>query len=1133
MNGKSFSINIDKKNSNTSNLKLKYNKYLLSPSKSKTFVESKSQANIFTLKKNVKLSLNKYHQYIKNINNEKKTDEFKKPLSLYFRNRNKKNIINNNRNEIKDNYSLMTKYKSFYDKNSISSLSQTNRTLLLNNTNKNNYKNNFRHKKLNQLNIGINSQSTKNSSFMINYNSNINNNDTTLLTKFPSYSISKKKKESLNLKKLKNSKFFYRTKYVSWKKSKNIKNIKNSSFSTYNITFHLRDKNEIVYNTINEMINKQIMNKIKISKNEETNKICNIKQMINKKNSSIQTDIEKAKYLDFLPVILKHIKQKQTMDDIYGEYNQYLLNISKSTMYNNSNKKNIEGNGYKYPKIKYLFLENIINNLNHMVKFVNIKNNEELEQNVINIIRDEYSKIQNNNNEMNDIKDFLTYGYEYVPKRKSVNIFPQLKDIGQQVHVSNYINDNNKQSSIFFINEQKFDEIQISNKENTNDKISPTKNIYIKQRIRGKKRIFDKFNYKGRNQNNELKEDINSILSSYKTYDNKNDIFKTIDKKKINSLLKNEKLKTLNIFKKIPFKRKVKIKPKFIKINFKASKLNEDFKNNSSIKYDSSNKIDETLYPSTFSQKESKEKSDEKLDNLNSNNKDSEIKEAKDLKDEIVNENKCGGEKRKINNIKNLIMINEQKHIIHSEKKENINLNSNLENINNKEQKNEENKITIDIERLKNLFKNNEINNDDIDINIKKEIEENDGLDGDNDEEEEKSENSNEKDEDITSNISEKKEESSDNKNNKNSIEKEEKEKKDEVENLEKDINEEMKESENDNKKNKKLLKKKKTNKFLKSIENTLIALTQIENHAKQNPSKNKFMYNELMPSHRNLNDSNNEERENDSNSENKPKKNVPKNIFSPKIFEDKEISVSSLTNSSIGELEEFKKIKKTIQTKMKKKAFDKEKRKIQYKRRDALINPEIDIFKNAIKSKEISELNLKMKKIYDNINKEKKKEENKIKKKRKKSYMFTFTGVDENDIKEIEKRKQVNLNRLKEEIKYKIIQGRFHVVDMYNYQSFSKAIMEIDFSKYKNNRKKLHEYIRAIEKYFQLFYNELLNREKQSNDEKRINKFLTNLKEEIGETIPLITNYKGHFCRSIDLNKEGDLSILNTPEQK
>ena len=628
------------------------------------------------------------------------------------------------------------------------------------------------------------------------------------------------------------------------------------------------------------MIKKQILNSIKISENEETNKI-NTKSMVNTKTSSIQADIEKAKIYDFLPVILKHMKHKQTMDDIYGEYNQYLLNISKSTN-NNSNKKNVLGYEYKYPKIKYLFLENIINNLNHMVKFVNIKNNEELEQNVINIIRDEYSKI-NKDNDMNGINDFLTYGYEYVPKRKAMNIFPILKDTGQQVHESKYINDNNKQSSVFFINEQKFDEIQISNKENINEKISPTKNMYIKQRITSKKKTFDKLKYKGRNQNNELKEDINTILSSYKTYDNKNDIFKAIDKKKIKSLLKNEKLKTLNIFNKISFKKKVKTKPKFIKINLKASKLHEDFKNNSSIKYDSSNKIDETFNPSIFFQKESKENSDEKIDKLDNNNKDSEIKEDKDLNDnEIVkeNESKNDNEKEEINEIKNLI-INEEKHIIPSEKKESINLNSNIENINNKKQMNEDNKISIDIERLKNLFKNNEINKDNSDTNIKKEDEKNEN-DGDN--EEEKSENSNEKEEDLNSDITEQKEESSDNNNNKKLKETEEKkgeeEIKDRAENLEDDIGQEMKESENENKKNKKLLKKKKTNKFLKSIENTLIALAQIENHAKQNPSKKKSMYNELMPNQKNLNDSNNEEKDIDSNSENKPKKNVQKKIF-------------------------------------------------------------------------------------------------------------------------------------------------------------------------------------------------------------------------------------------------------------
>ena len=68
------------------------------------------------------------------------------------------------------------------------------------------------------------------------------------------------------------------------------------------------------------------------------------------------------------------------------------------------------------------------------------------------------------------------------------------------------------------------------------------------------------------------------------------------------------------------------------------------------------------------------------------------------------------------------------------------------------------------------------------------------------------------------------------------------------------------------------------------------------------------------------------------------------------------------------------------------------------------------------------------------------------------------------------------------------------------------------------------------MEKYFQLYYNDLIEIERQNEDEKRINKFLYNLKEEIGETIPLVKKYKGVFCRSCDFNKEGNFSLLNPP---
>ena len=216
---------------------------------------------------------------------------------------------------------------------------------------------------------------------------------------------------------------------------------------------------------------------------------------------------------------------------------------------------------------------------------------------------------------------------------------------------------------------------------------------------------------------------------------------------------------------------------------------------------------------------------------------------------------------------------------------------------------------------------------------------------------------------------------------------------------------------------------------------------------------------------------------------------------------------------------------------KTKKEAFDEEKRINTYIRRDALINPSTETFQGLIKSKEIEDLNSKMKKLYDNIHKEKKKVEYVTKKR--KNYIFSFAGINTDNFDNIEIRKKVNLNRLKEDIKFKIIQGKYHVEELDNFKKFSNLIESIDFKKYKNDKKKLFKYMHLVEKYFQLYYNELIIKERQNNDEKRINKFLDNLKENIGETIPFVTNYKGKFCRPVDLNKEGDLSILNLPTDK
>ena len=1098
---KSFSINSDKNISNLSNLKIKYTPYLLSPKKSK-LVESKSQTSIFSLKKSVKISFNKYHQYIKNLKNEKRKNEINRPLSNNFKNINKnvsfnKNTNNNNnRKEIEGDYSFMTKHKSFYDKNINNSPPEENTTLLLN---FNYYNTNLRQKKLNMLNIAINSQSTKNSSYLTNYK---NNNNTSIFTKTKNNSILTKNIANMTLKKLKNSKFFYKTKYVMGVKNKNNKNIKNPSLSTYNISFNPENKNDLLYNSLNSLIENKLLNKMKIAESEESNDNDMKLKNVCDKGISTQDEVNRVQFYDFLPVILNNMKQRQTVDDIYSEYNQYLSNISKSTKNSNS-KKNVIGYGYKYPKIKYLFLENVINSLKHMVKFVNVKNNEELERNVINIIRSEYSKIIENNNEMSNIKDFLTYGYEYVPKRKSTKKLPFLEDKGLQLLGPS-------KNSIFFINEQKIDEIHTSFRENSII-IKPTKNLYIKSGTTNKKLIFEKLENKSRNINKEQKEELNSIFSSYSIKENKSP-----EKKSIKSLLKNQQLKTLNILKKKISQnylkeegKKEKSKPKFIKINLKGFKVKDDLKDNSSIKNDISNKNNETL--SIFDQIEAKEIIENDKETLN----------EEDLNIKNVEENKKHDEnkidkKENINNKNNLNNISPHK-------KEKIikrsSISKKLSNIH-KRKSNEKNiniKNNIYQEELKSNNANN--NNHNQKEEIKEEIKDDKSAD----------ENNEDNNEDSNSSINEENKEQKNEEINEEEKNKEEKEMVDKLENF-------IEELEDPNKKISEIkrgLKKNKTGDFLKSIQNTLIALNQIKKHALKKTKTSLPMYNELMYYHRHRKEKENEDQSQE-NSNSKSSNLSSKNNKYEKEKEPEEeklITVSSISNYSINEPNEFVKLKSTIHLKTKKEAFDEEKRINTYRRRDALINPSTDTFQGLIKSKEIEDLNSKMKKLYDNIHKEKKKVEYVTKKR--KNYIFSFAGINTDNFDNIEIRKKVNLNRLKEDIKFKIIQGKYHVEELDNFKKFSNLIESIDFKKYKNDKKKLFKYMHLVEKYFQLYYNELIIKERQNNDEKRINKFLDNLKENIGETIPFVTNYKGKFCRPVDLNKEGDLSILNLPTDK
>ena len=982
---------------------------------------NKKNKQIKTLTKTIKISFNKYHQYIKNVN-DLNNNYIKRPFSLYNKNR------NNNRGEIGNNYISSTRNKKYLDNfksNSFKELSHNN--------------NNIR-QKINLLNMSIYSPNNENNSF--NYKK---------FNSFNNHTVNKKM-DNLKLNQgLKYSKFFNKTKYINGIKNKKIKKKNGISLSTYNILLE-QNHEESKYDSINEMLIKQLDNYLK---NES-----NAKNQIS--NDTEQYEGEKAKYYDLLPIVLNNIRQKKITDDIYQEYKKYLSKITENTINNNITNKN---NRIRHPIIKYLFLQNIINNLQHIVKFIDIQNKEELERKVIKILGEEYSKLEESKS-IN--KDFFSYGYEYNPNI-IYNNYKYLMNKGQQTSKISY------KKSIFFINEKKLHEI--NNFTNNNNVISPTRKFVLnKNKTERKKLIFDIKQNECNNKHEEeekLKDNIKDILSDHPLKKEKGRKNKTNEKTVI--IKNNEFFKSNELKKNVRHflekststrneKEKKKInKPKFIKIRLNKLKINEDMKqnNNNNKRLDSTDKMN-NIPPS--------------LERLNQENEQEEISRKQSINNKKDNNNKSNNRNNRfsIASFKNDFLVektNKDKYILSK--------NNELSDIKN---------------RYKNNNKENKVNS---------------------------IENENNNDQGELTKDNEK--------------------------------NENPPKSKKFNRKRKKTLKiskeKRKSGKEKKIMDNQEILLREIRKMEELKKNKRKSGFNILFQNNDNLlvskyKDSKNSEdyysslsssKENILNlSDSKEIKKDENDKDNENITnEEEENSILSSVSEITNDLEEFKEIKNIMKPKTKKEAFDEEQRLIFYKRRGGVVMQSPDVFKNAIKSKELSDLNVKMKQLYDNIYRQKKRDEIINRRRKRKHYRYTFIGVDLSNIKDIEDRKKVHLASIKEDIKNKIKKGKIHYIEYENFLLFEKLMNEINLEKLKGDKKRIADYVRSLEKYFHLFYYEILNNEIKKKDEDRINKFLYQLHEEIGVTIPYVIKQKGKRCRSTDYNKEINLSEINDSNKK
>ena len=323
----------------------------------------------------------------------------------------------------------------------------------------------------------------------------------------------------------------------SYKNSINKKTKNNLSFTSRNYRNKFINKKNL-YNSISvKILNPEINNSSSnIQKINKLNLIdLQMKKLMDKKdikNNNVSNNTINNKILQVIPNIILKIKSLKgyinnnfNVEEIYknltSKFEFYSLNPKKRTSdILEENKNNKINNNDIYLSIKYIFFENIINNLNRKVKFIDIQSEKEFNQDVLRIIDKEITNSFFKNNIIKDkfSKDFTTYGYEFNPEM----ILKNKNDI-----LLKDIKENNKNENIKKIqnyNKNKLNKSNIYEKYNNNKK-EILKQIILNSKLNNTKvKNFDSIKSEHNNRHN-----ISSIY-------NKKDDFSQTDRRYLNSL---------------------------------------------------------------------------------------------------------------------------------------------------------------------------------------------------------------------------------------------------------------------------------------------------------------------------------------------------------------------------------------------------------------------------------------------------------------------------------------------------------------------------------------------------------------------------------------------------------------------
>ena len=977
-------------------------------------------------KEKINTKLYKVNDYISMTNN-KNINSFNN-INIINRTRNKKEINNskNNRSDIRQD--IGKTYSHLYRNSSTGNYNISTATSQNNKFNLNLFNN--------KSNILYN-ESTSNNQTTNNYNMHSKNSNDII-----------KKLNNYNLNLLKNSRYFSKTKYINGIKNKinNQKHI-NKSLSTKNISL------ENIYNssapkTFSDMAMEKLLIKHHRSIDEYKN-IKNEEDTLTKRMEEIgigTTDPAKrnnsanAIFYDFIPILLQHMKQKETLEEINKEQeNNWLFDKIKSVYNNNStemtkgnitsHKKNILEN----PIIKYLFLERTLYNLRHTVKFVNIENREEFEEKVLKVMGEEYDKLENNKN-IYDINDFITCGFEFDPKmffnlkQLNINLKNRLLLDYDKMHKAskkikgeepNFSLTHHKARTRGFFTTNKSDFKLDENNENKNNNDSNDKS------------------------SSEVGSLLNKIMST-----------KIIPAKirKFEGLRKSEK--NLPILKNLE---EVKDKDKTIIVQ---KEENEDKDVVGNIYLDINNNLAPNIGISRLAQELLDDvKKDKGYNTIKDNEKFNPNRNHIDLTDvtHLVNDVQTKDKIKKRNGKKYFKMYSVKKK--KPKKKKKVEKPKSPEK---EQEKKEEPKVDFDlIKSTVTMPKPIEIKKEQPKIEIK----------------------------------------------NKFDYERYKKEK--------------IKEIELDKKTKSKLFAtlKRQDIKRVSKKKNSMLNEIYYSSNLNQN-NEDDYEKGKIFQKIKKIEEKKNEGEEEEEDIITQLKK-LKKAEKEKEGVEESESSVySSDDDEEMDEIDMSKDMENNGEV-IKKKWMENspkfKNRIIDFnKRRFAISNESHQMFDEFIRNEKIEILSDKMKKLYDKIDKKRKSDSKRKKKKR----PYSFTGIDLSSVEEIEKKKKIFLNRIKEDIKYKINEGKYHRIEMDNFKNFEEAMNKFKL-KNASDIKKVKLYVNLVEKYLHFYQMELDKKEKEKMDEDRINRFLRNLNQEIYVTLPYVKDVKGRHCHSVDYFKE------------